>query len=369
MDLARDSRKVRYAVVGGGWISQAAFMPGVPHTRNSALTAVVSGDVEKRRALEQRYRIQGYSYEDYAAVLASGDVDAVYIALPNDMHRKYAVAALEAGIHVLLEKPMATSEADCQAIIDAARRSSAKLMVAYRLHFEPATLDAIRAIRSGRIGVPRLFSSVFAQHVAPSNHRSHGGFWHGPVADMAPYPINAARMVFDAQPCEVSAFGVRDERLPFDFAHTVTVMLRFPGERLAQFVVSYAGEPVDAYDVIGDRGALRVEPGYLFGMPLKHRLTIGGEISEREFPETDQFGGELRYFSECILHDKMPEPDGSEGLADVRVLCAIERALASGTPQRIEPLQRKAKPDPLQMQTLPPIKAPKLVGAAAPGAG
>ena len=364
------SGKVRYAVVGGGWIAQAAFMPGVSHTGNSELTTLISGDPEKIRVLGDRYRVRTWRYEQYAEALASGEFDAVYIALPNDMHKEYAVPALQAGLHVLLEKPMATSEADCEAIMQAARDSGAKLMIAYRLHFEPATLDAIKLVRSGGIGTPRLFSSVFTQQVAAGNHRADHGYWAGPVADMGPYPINAARMIFGAEPTEVSAVGVRDPELPFDFDHTVAVTLRFPGNRLAQFTVSYAGNPVGEYRVVGDRGDLELNPGYTFGAGLRHRLTVGEESSEREYPAVDQFGGELRYFSRCILEGRAPEPDGAEGLADVRILCAIERALATGARETIRGAgAAHPPPSPQQAEKLPAVEPPQLVDAAAPGGG
>ncbi len=368
MKQRKHSDKIRYAVVGGGWIAQTAFMPGVEHTGNSKLTALISGDEGKLRVLSERYKLRTWSYEQYPQALASGEFDAVYISLPNWMHREYAVPALDAGIHVLLEKPMATLELDCRAIMAAAERSGAKLMIAYRLHFEPATLEALRIVHAGELGTVRLFSSVFTQYVAGDNHRAANGFWAGPVADMGPYPINAARMVFGAEPIEVQASGVHDPALPFDFHDTVAVVLRFPGHRVAQFTVSYAGNPVDQYRVVGEKGELELAPAYMFGLGLKHRLTIGEKTVEREFPTTDQFGGELHYFSDCILHDREPEPNGAEGLADVRIISAIERALVTGEPQKIEGgSSDRQLPDPRQAERLPAVKAPELVDAAAPG--
>ncbi|WP_051379054.1 Gfo/Idh/MocA family protein [Derxia gummosa] len=364
---ARDSAlSVRYAVVGAGWIAQSALMPAVAHTGNSRLSAVVTGDLRKARELGRHYGIASHAYADYDWLLESGDIDAIYLALPNFMHRDFAVKALDAGIHVLLEKPMATSEADCAAILEAARRSTAKLMIAYRLHFEPATLEALRLVRAGELGEVHLFSSVFAQQVHAANHRAHHGFWAGPVADMGPYPINAARAVFGAEPEEVMAVGTRTPGAGFDFDDTVSATLRFPGGRLAQFCVSYAGNPVDQYRIVGTKGDLEVNPGFMFGMPLGHVLRKGQEAVSTTFDETDQFGGELKYFSDCILNDRLPEPDGEEGLADVRVIAAIERALTTGRPQRLAPLDRERRPDPAQKMTLPPVEQPQLVDAAAP---
>lgn len=361
---------VRYAVVGAGWISQAAFLPGVAQSGNSVVTALVTGDEAKATALADRYGIQHvHGYADYDQLLASGDIDAIYLALPNDMHRQYALPALQRGVHVLLEKPMATSEADCEAMIEAARAGNAKLMIAYRLHFEPATLAAIELVRTGKMGRIRAFSAMFSQSVAPSNHRANHGYWAGPVSDMGVYPINAVRNLFGEEPIEVSACGVRDPDLPFNFDDTVSVTLRFADHRVAQFVVSYSGASIDQYRILGTKGDLEVSPGFMFGVGLKYRATIDGKTHEQAFDATDQFGGELQYFSDCILNNREPEPNGEEGLADVRVLAAIERALESGQPQNLGPFQRQGRMETVQVRKLPPVPSPELVDAAEPSQG
>jgi predicted dehydrogenase len=361
---------VRYAVVGAGWISQAAFLPGVAQSGNSVVTALVTGDEAKATVLADRYGIEHvHGYADYDQLLAAGDIDAIYLALPNDMHRQYALPALQRGIPVLLEKPMATSEADCEAMIEAARNGNAKLMIAYRLHFEPATLAAIELVRAGKLGRIRAFSAMFSQSVAPSNHRASHGYWAGPVSDMGVYPINAVRNLFGEEPVEVSACGVRDPDLPFNFDDTVSVTLRFADHRVAQFVVSYSGANIDQYRILGTKGDLEVSPGFMFGVGLKYRATIDGKTHEQAFDATDQFGGELQYFSDCILNNREPEPNGEEGLADVRVLAAIERALESGQPQNLGPFQRQGRMETAQVRKLPPVPAPELVDAAEPSKG
>ena len=358
---------VRYAVVGAGWISQAAFMPGVAHTGNSAMTAIVTGDQKKAEVLGRRYGIErAYHYDAYRAALDSEGFDAIYLALPNEQHRQFAVPALEAGIHVLLEKPAATSVADAQAIEAAAKAGGAKLMLAYRLHFEPATLEAIRIERSGMLGRVWAFTSFFAQSVARTNHRAKMGFWSGPVPDMGAYPINAARNLFRAEPITVSARGTRQPHLGFDFDDTVAVTLTFPGNRIAQFMVCYGLNQADEYRIIGDKGDLLVSPGFAFPGPLKHKLTLGDTVSERTFDKLDQFGAETRYFSDCILSDRDPEPDGEEGRLDVRVLAAIEQALLTGQTQDLPPYHRAKHPVPAQGFELPPITVPPLVNAAKP---
>src|SRR5689334_4859010 len=122
MAVVVEGRKVRYAVVGAGWISQARFMPSVAGTGNSELAAIVTGDHRKAEALGKRYGVvRAYHYDAYVAALESGGFDAIYLALPNNQHRDFAIPALERGIHVLLEKPMAVTEDDCRAITAAAR--------------------------------------------------------------------------------------------------------------------------------------------------------------------------------------------------------------------------------------------------------
>ncbi|MBV8911459.1 MAG: Gfo/Idh/MocA family oxidoreductase [Acetobacteraceae bacterium] len=366
MAVQVEGRKVRYAVVGAGWISQAAFMPGVAHTGNSELTAIVTGDHRKAEALGRRYGItRTYHYDAYLAALDSAGFDALYIAVPNGQHRDYAIPALDRGLHVLLEKPMAVTEEDCRAITAAARQGGAKLMIGYRLHFEPATLEAVRLVQSNALGRVRLFSSTFTQHVAFENHRAQNGFWAGPVADMGPYPINAARHLFGAEPVEVMAWGARTQG--FGFHDTVSVLLRFPEERLAQFTVAYGLNAVDTYRVVGTEGDLQVSPGFGFDARLRHRLTVGESTIETAFPEVDQFGGETAYFSACILQDLEPEPDGEEGRLDVRVVAAVGRALETGQSQALAPVQRTKRPHPDQARNLLPVKSPPLFHAAAPG--
>jgi predicted dehydrogenase len=132
------SKKVRFAVVGLGHIAQNAVLPAFRHSKeNCELTGFVSGDSDKTAQLGSEYGVgRSWHYDDYEDALASKVFDAVYIALPDDMHAEYAVKAANHGIHVLCEKPMASRVEECQAMIDAARRNNIKLMIAYRLHFE-----------------------------------------------------------------------------------------------------------------------------------------------------------------------------------------------------------------------------------------
>ncbi len=366
-------RKVRYAIVALGDIAQEAMLPGVEHTGNSEVTAFVTSDPEKARQVGKQYGVSdAYTYEQFDELLRSGKIDAIYVATPNWRHAEFIIPALKAGIHVLSEKPLEVSTAKCKDILEAQKSSGSKLMVAYRLHFEPATLSLIERIRSGELGTVHTFTSVFAQMVDPANHRGKNGDLAGPVLDMGPYPVNAARYVFSAEPTEVvSAVGTRHSESGLgDFDDTVAVTLRFPDQRLAQFTISYYGNQVDVYTVVGTKGNVMMNPGFMYGKPLEQQVAIGQKKDEKSFKNTDHFGGEMKYFSDCILNGTDPEPDGEEGYADVRVLEGILRALKEGTPQMLEPFTRSKRIHPkAQQETLRAQSSPELVHTSSPGKG
>ena len=367
-----DGRKVRYAVVGAGWIAQEDFMPGVEHTGNSVMTAIVTGDPEKARELAKMYGIEHTTdYDGYDALLKSGNIDAIYLATPNADHTTFVVKALEAGIHVLCEKPMAPTVEECQQMIDASRRSGAKLMIAYRLHFEEATVEAIETVREGTIGEPRFFSSVFAQQVSRENSRTDAKNWAGPMPDMGPYPLNAVRQLFEAEPTEVFAqtASLKEPRFA-QIQEMISVSLKFPGERLAQFTISYGANPMSTYRIVGTEGVLEVSPGFTWQQGLTHTLTVGEKKTTKTYGKSDHFGGETKYFSDCVLDDRHPEPDGEEGLADVRVIKAIEESLQTGKAVTLPPGPvRKQRPTREQIVKLSAVSPGKMVDAAPPEEG
>jgi predicted dehydrogenase len=367
----KSEKKVRYAVVALGDISQEAMLPGIKHTGNSELVALVTSDPDKAREVAAEYKVDAvYDYDRFPELLSSGTIDAIYLAMPNWRHAEFAIPALKAGIHVLVEKPLEVSVAKAQQLIDAQKESTAKLMVAYRLHFEPGTLDLIKTVRSGELGQVHFFSCAFAQVLDPKNHRNMNGDLAGPVMDMGPYPINAARNIFASEPIEVvSAVGSRHEGSQLgDFDDTVAVTLRFPEGCLAQFIISYYGSAIDSYSVVGTKGNVQMSPCFLYGGSLEQRTTIGQDKSHKSYKNTDQFGGEMKYFSNCILNDLAPEPDGEEGLADVRVIEGILEALKTGQSVTLAPFTRTRRIDTAaQEETLPAKRSPELVKVSNPG--
>jgi predicted dehydrogenase len=366
--LGLTRKKVRYAIVGLGDIAQENMMPGVSHTGNSEITALVTSDPVKARELSKKYGVEhACTYPEFASFLKEGYFDAAYIATPNWRHAEFAVPALEAGIHVLVEKPLEVSRELCLQIYEAQKKSGAKVMTAYRLHFEPATLDVLQLVRSGALGKIKLFSSVFTQNVKPENHRALNGEWAGPLFDMGPYPINAVRNIFGMEPIEVSAEGIRHPLSGLgDFDHTVSVTMRFPDEALAQFVVSYVGDSLDSYTVVGTEGSVVVSPAYMFGKSLSYELIQKGNREKKSFTNTDHFGGELKHFSDCILNNLDPEPDLEEGFLDVRVIEAIMLSLKSGQRQPLELCGRSKEISPDQVEKLSPVSTPTLVNVESP---
>jgi glucose-fructose oxidoreductase len=362
---------VRYAVVGLGHIAQVAVLPAFAHAkRNSVLAGLVSSDPTKLRKLSRKYRVEHvWSADQYDECLASGAVDAVYLAIPNHVHCEWTLRAARAGIHVLCEKPLALSEEDCEAMIQASRENGVKLMTAYRLHFERANLEAVEITRSGRLGIPRLFDSVVTMNVTDRDNirlrRETGG---GPVWDLGVYCINAARYLFQAEPIEVTAVtATRDDPRFDEVEEMASAILRFPGERLATFTCGFGSADVSSYRIVGTKGVLQVDPAYEYAEPLRHQLTVRGRKSQKRFPKRDQFAAELIYFSGCVLAGEEPEASGREGLADVRVIRAIQRSAASGRTVRLEPFEKRRRPDLRQELRLPPVPKPsKPVHAASP---
>lgn len=347
--------KIRYAVVGAGWISQIAFMPSVSQTDNSELTAIVTGNADAAAKLAAFYGVETVcAYDGYDALLASGKIDAVYIALPNSMHADFAIRALKAGIHALVEKPLAITVAECEAMIAASRQGGSLLMTAYRLHNEPGTVELLERIRAGAIGEPRFFSSLFSFQSDAGNHRLLARHWGGPLQDIGVYCLNAARHVFGEEPVSVAgsqSFGI-DERFT-EVPEMVTALMNFPHGRVATFTVSFAAGHNAWYRVTGTEGELELNPGFEFQGPTRLILRRDAKEDVLEMPDCDHFGGQTAYFSDCILNGTQPEADGAEGLADVRVMRAIEKAAETGQVQPIDTPPRPGHPVPAMVRMVP----------------
>jgi predicted dehydrogenase len=364
-------KKVRYAVVGLGHIAQNAILPAFAHaTENSELAALVSDDPAKLRVMSRLYGVENcFAYDDYDICLRSGEIDAVYIALPNNLHQNYCVRAAEAGIHVLCEKPLAVTEEECHHIIKACADNDVKLMTAYRLHFERGNLEAIDIIRSGKIGEPRIFNSVFTMQVSKGNVRTQSAFGGGTLYDIGVYCVNAARYIFGDEPVEgfcLSATG-NDPRFS-KVEEMASAILRFPKERIASFTTSFGAADTADFEVMGTKGRLRACQAYDYSMPVILEVTVDGRTQRKLYPLRDQFAPELVYFSDCVLRDRQPEPSGIEGLRDVHIIRSLYQSANSRSTVKLEQIKRKHYPSLKQQIYRPRAAKPKLVHVSAPTA-
>lgn len=365
----RDDGVVRYAVVGLGHISQTAMLPAFEHAANSELVAVVSGNAEKREAMKARYGLsRATDYDGLDALCQQGLIDAVYLAVPNHLHCAFTERVARHGVHVLCEKPMAVTEQECERMHRACEDHGAKLMIAYRLHFEGANVEAVRIARQ-ELGDLRYFSAIFSQPVKAGNIRTNpidqGG---GSLYDIGIYCINAARYLFRDEPIEATAVMelARDPKQGSTYDQTVAATLRFPGGRLASILTCFDAVKRSAFRVVGTRGDLRMEPAFGYAENLMFHVTVDGKTRSERFPMRDQFAPQLVYFSDCILQDRRSEPDWREGLADVRIIRALHRSAQQRRPVQIEPVPQENRPNLDQVIDRPPVEPPEEVGASGP---
>lgn len=356
--------KVRYAVVGAGNIAQVAVLPAFKHAKeNSELVALVSGDSTKRSELRRKYDLEyDADYADFEALITAARVDAVYIATPNSNHWDFTERAAKAGVHVLCEKPLAMNANDVQAMADVCDAAHVKLMVAYRLHFEEATLKTYDLISNGKIGEARIFESTFTHVVRPGDIRMQPESGGSAVLDLGVYCINMARHVFQAEPLQVSAMSVIRNGVD----ETTTATLLFSNDRIAHFTVSNAGSAVASFRVVGTEGDLLVEPAYEYAEAQVHYLTRDEKTERETYGARDQFAPQLIHFSDCILNDREPKPSADEAYADLRVIDAIARSAATGEIVTLEPRRHAYHPKLEQEMKEPAVSKQKVINAPSP---
>jgi glucose-fructose oxidoreductase len=334
------------AVIGQGHFAQAAVLPAIEQLEDVELTALVSGSDHKLDELGAMYGVRTrVHYDDLDSLLASGSVDAVYIAVPNDLHAQMTLIAARHGVHVLCEKPMAPTEAECMQMIRACEQRRVKLMIGYRLHFQSANLVAVEIARGGELGDPRVFSSTNTMQIREGNTRVQPRRGAGPLWDIGIYCVNAARYLFRAEPLEVLAMKLsgRDHRFTsVDEAYAVT--MRFPHERVAQFTCSYGAADRSHYELIGTEGFLTLENAYDYTAEMTMHVRGQHGDKTRTFEKRDQIAGEISYFARCIRDNVDPEPSGWEGVADVRILQAIHQSSRFGRAVPIDPILRPHRP-------------------------
>lgn len=329
---AQGKRKLGYAVVGLGYYATQQIIPRLAQCEFAELKALVSGTPAKLEKFGAQYRIprtHWYDYRGYDRIRDNPDIDLVYVVLPNSMHAEYSIRASRAGKHVLCEKPMAVSAAECEAMITAARIAGRKLMIGYRSHFEPHNLHAIELVKSGFAGRPTLITSEHGFDAQAGQWRldraMSGG---GSLMDIGIYSLNAARYLSGEEPVEISAMESTDRSDP-RFATVedrIDWQMRFPSGAIANCVSSYSSNHND-FRVTGTKGWVGMEPATSYA---GHRMWTrrGGETSEVKLPPPakDQFVAQLDHLAESVLTGIPLRASGEEGLKDMRLIEAIYRS-------------------------------------------
>ena len=335
----RPHKTVGWALVGLGELCLSEVLPAFALCRLSRPTALVSGHPDKANRVAAAYGIDPknvYTYDTFDRLADNPDVQVVYVILPNSLHAEYTVRGFKAGKHVLCEKPMAVTPAECEQMIAAGKQAGKKLMVAYRLRYEPFNMTAIDLCRKNEVGKIKGFTASNCQNTKAPNIRLSRALGGGPVGDVGIYCLNAARYLTGEEPAEVTAVAYQpaDEPRFREVPESVAFTIRFPSGALANCDCSFGTAESRRYRVLGTDGVLDMEQAFGYrGQRLF--LEKGGRRAELKLSPVHHFAAEMDHFSDCVLNDRPPRTPGEEGLADMRVIVAIEEAARTGRAVRV----------------------------------
>jgi predicted dehydrogenase len=332
-------RKIGYCVIGLGAIA-GHFMQGVQGSSNSQITGLVSGHRDKAERIAAQYGVPKssiYSYEEMDKFRDNKTIDAVYVALPNSMHAEYTIRSAKAGKHVLCEKPMSTTVSEAEAMIAACKAAQVQLMIAYRLHYEPLNLKAVKLIRDGALGRVQTINGAFGFNAAPGAWRLNkalaGG---GSLFDVGIYVLNASRYLTGEEPVRFTAVtSTIDQDGRFStMEENVSWTTKFPSGIVATGSSTYGAKMPGYFKVFGSKGWMEMGPAFDYdGLKLRASFSSGEkdkpniEIDEASHEKDPvHFSREAVYFSECILRNQRPRSSGEEGLRDMKY---IEQIYAS----------------------------------------
>jgi predicted dehydrogenase len=324
-------------VVGLGTISDI-FMRACHASTKAKVVALVTGHpIEKGRRYAAIYGIPEsaiYTYETYDRLRENNAVEAVYIGLPNNMHREYAERAAAAGKHVLCEKPMAISNAECRSMIAACSAAGVKLMIAYRIQYEPLWNQLRKMVQNADIGQVQSFQGgFFNQQQAGAwrlSRRLGGG---GSVLDLGIYPLNSIRWIAGEEPAEFAAtVSTRDHSGRFaEVEQSIEWTMKLPSGIIASCASSYGQTGPGFLNVNGDKGYLQMQPGFFYDGPRLTGIT-GRKTVDISSPGRNpyQFTLEAEHFADCVRLDQTPHTPGEEGLKDLLAIESIYKS--AGTP-------------------------------------
>lgn len=321
---------VRWGVMSTANIGRRAVNPAIRVSRNGKLVAVASRDADRAREFAETWDIPRW-HAGYQALLDDDGVDAVYIPLPNSLHREWTIRAAEAGKHVLCEKPLALTEAECREMERAAETHGITLMEAFMYRFHPRTEKAIEMLRDGVIGDIRAIVSGFTFNLKNrDNIRLDPELGGGALMDVGCYCVNLSRTIAGREPVAVRALarmassGV-DERL--------SGRLWFEDGLEAGFNCALDRRRSEAYRVRGSEGELTVRDAFLPGtgdVPIVVRREQGGPQVVHDVPGADEYQLMVEHFADCVLEGHPPRYTADEAARNMRVIEALYRSAAAG---------------------------------------
>jgi predicted dehydrogenase len=340
-------KRIGYAIVGLGHLALEEILPAFGQCKYSKPVAVVSGDGAKAKKVASQYGIDEkniYSYQNFDSIKNNPAIDVVYIVLPNSMHEEYTVRAAAAGKHVLCEKPMATSSAEAQRMIDACKKAAKKLMIAYRIQYEPKNRMVKEWTRSQRWGKVRLIEMFNGQNIANNgqwrlNKKLAGG---GSLPDIGLYCLNTARYLTGEEPDWVSANIYSDPKDPRfkEVEENVLFQLGFPGGTVVNAASSYSVHEARRYRCLADKGGwFGLDPAFSYhGLQMELSEVRDGKTWKEnpEVPEKNQFALEIDHMSDCVMSNKEPYTPGEEGLQDHKLMEAIYSSAKERKPVSVE---------------------------------
>jgi predicted dehydrogenase len=350
------NERIGVAIVGVGRISVNEMLPAFAHSKHAKVVALVSGDRAKALKVAHQYDIPESAvldYKEYDRLAQMPEVQAVYIALPNSMHAEYTVRAAKAGKHVLCEKPMANSVAECQQMIDACRKAGKKLMIAYRSQYESNDRALVKMIRDKKLGALKEFISVNSQNMGDPQHwrlkRALAG--GGALPDVGLYCINAARFLSGEEPVEVmgTTWSTPGDARFREVEESCQFVLRFPSGFTASCSTSYASHKSQMLRLNGADAWAELNPAYAYnGIKLKVSRVVEGKEqgSEIQTDDKNQFAAELDHFAQCIQQNKEVHTPGEEGLQDQRIMEAIYESARTHRPVKLKAPGRTRGPEP-----------------------
>jgi predicted dehydrogenase len=336
------SERVGFAIVGLGHLSLGQILPAFGKTKYCKPVALVSGDRGKAGKIASQYGIKQpsiYSYENFDEIARNPDVHVIYVVLPNSMHAEYVIRGAKAGKHILCEKPMATSAADCERMIAACKAANVQLMIAYRQQYEPMNRVLVKLVRDGKLGKIRSILATNAQNQGdPSQWRQKvalsGG---GCLPDVGIYCLNATRFLSGEEPSEVwgTLHQPKDDPRFREVEETCSFVLKFPSGMIAACSSGYGAHKSQSMRLEGDLGWAELSPAFGYtGLKLRTSTVQDGHdvVSEPSIEAADQFAVEMDHMAQCVRNNQQPHTPGEEGLQDQRIVEAIYQSAKMGKP-------------------------------------